>query len=278
MRHVNQEKEKCCGCGICARVCPTKALNMKCDEEGFLYPDINEMLCVGCGRCMTYCPEKEVKSIIPGKNAYAAQAIDKNTLKSSTSGGVAFQIAEYYVSRDDIVFAAVFDERHQVIHKKITSIDQLSEIQGSKYVQSKLNLVLDDIIHSLHDGRQVLFIGTPCQVAAMKKLTGENDNLMTVSLICEGVPSPGLWERYCKEYHVLPQSQVVFRDKEDGWGDRAKFKVTTEKKIQSEPFHKNPFCRFMIQCLSLRPSCYACPFKQGSDIGNVTIGDLWGIK
>ncbi|WP_304251053.1 Coenzyme F420 hydrogenase/dehydrogenase, beta subunit C-terminal domain [Parabacteroides gordonii] len=299
-------KQDCCGCNSCVQCCPKSCITMREDEEGFLYPYVDESTCVNCGLCEKVCPvisqEKERKPI----SVYAAKNKNDEIRKQSSSGGVFTVLAEEIIKEGGVVFGARFDEKWKVVHDYTETIEGLSVFRGSKYVQSRMEDNFKKIQYFLKKGRKVLFSGTPCQIAGLKCfLHKEYDNLLTVDFICHGVPSPGVWREYLSEEiarqcdgkntvlsHPNDKNRDVniesisFRDKRLGW-KKFSFALTLsvsdrhgEKNsvLLSEPLNKNIFMRGFLADLYLRPSCYACPakcFKSGSDI---TIGDFWGIE
>ena len=56
-----KNKEDCCGCTACYAICLMDAIQMVEDEEGFLYPHINQNLCIRCNQCTKVCPIKKAK-------------------------------------------------------------------------------------------------------------------------------------------------------------------------------------------------------------------------
>lgn len=301
-----KEKKDCCGCSACVQRCPKSCISMREDNEGFLYPEVNKEICIDCGLCEKVCPVINQSEERKPMAVYAAKHKDDRIRLASSSGGVFTAIAESVIDEGGVVFGARFDKNWSVIHGYTETKEGLAAFRGSKYVQSRIDESYKDAEAFLKTGRKVLFSGTPCQIAGLKRfLRKEYDNLLTVDFICHGVPSPGVWREYLKEEtarqcgekdtvlsHPKNNSEDVhienisFRDKRLGW-KRYSFALTFStangsgvKKtvLLSEPLNKNIFLRGFLADLYLRPSCYACPakkFKSGSD---VTIGDFWGVQ
>lgn len=301
-----KEKKDCCGCGACVQRCPKSCISMREDKEGFLYPEVNKEMCIDCGLCEKVCPVINQSEERKPMAVYAAKHKDERIRLASSSGGVFTAIAESVIDDGGVVFGAKFDKDWSVIHGYTETKEELAAFRGSKYVQSRIGDSYKDAEALLKTGRKVLFSGTPCQIAGLKRfLRKEYDNLLTVDFICHGVPSPGVWREYLKEEtarqcggknSVLSHPKdnlgdvrienISFRDKRLGWkkysfaltlsvpnGQGAKNTV-----LLSESLDKNIFLRGFLADLYLRPSCHACPakkFKSGSD---VTIGDFWGVQ
>lgn len=196
---IEKNKLKCNGCGACRAVCPSKAITMNADNEGFLYPQVNIRLCLQCGQCEKICPilrkndNEESKDI----TAYAAQTTDNTVLEQSSSGGLFTEIATYVLEQKGVVFGAAFDAHFHVRHMAVEQISELHKLRGSKYVQSEIGDCYTRAEAYLKEGRLVLFTGTPCQIGGLISFIGkEYDNLITQDIICHGVPSPMAWEKY----------------------------------------------------------------------------------
>lgn len=272
----------CCGCSACYNICLKQAISMVFDDEGFLYPVIDEQKCINCNACVSVCPAKNgvVKHEYPVK-VYAAYNNDEIRRMNSSSGGVFPAIAEYVLAHNGVVFGAAFNEDYQVVHTKIDSISELYKLQGSKYVQSILGQVFLLVKIELLAKKMVLFSGTPCQIEGLKKFLGkEYSNLYTVDLICHGVPSPKIWEKYLEEeYGISNITNIRFRNKKHGWGNYD-LTIETKNNIQHEAsdvsIYKESFLRGFLKELYLRSSCHNCSFKGINHVSDITLGDLWG--
>lgn len=199
MIHIT-DKRDCCGCNSCVQRCPKSCIRMREDDEGFLYPEVDESVCIDCGLCEKVCPvihqARENRPIV----VCAAKNKSEEIRYQSSSGGVFTALANEIIREGGVVFGAGFDENWEVKHDCTETVEGLSAFRGSKYVQSRIGDSFKKAEQFLKIGRTVLFSGTPCQIAGLKRfLRKEYDNLLTVDFICHGVPSPGVWREYLKE-------------------------------------------------------------------------------
>lgn len=194
------DKKDCCGCSSCVQRCPKQCITLKEDNEGFLYPIVNKEICISCGLCEKVCPVLSQGEPRKPLKVYAAKNQDEEIRRQSSSGGVFTLLAEQVIREGGVVFGAIFDENWEVKHDFAETIEGLAPFRGSKYVQSRIDDNYKKAERFLNQGRKVLFSGTPCQIAGLKRfLRNEYDNLLTVDFVCHGVPSPGVWRQYLKE-------------------------------------------------------------------------------
>lgn len=261
---------------------------MKEDKYGFNYPVINQKKCINCRLCQKECAynDNDTNKV---KESYAAVNQEKDVLKKSTSGGIFGAIAEEFLANGDCVCGAemIFKNSHATVkHMIIEQKKDLNKLQGSKYVQSNMEDIFKNIKSKLKEGKKVLFSGTPCQVAAIKKCMGNNfkDRLFTIDIICHGVPSLKLFDDYIQQQSTDKKMKIKefrFRDKKFGWGlegiilgENNKGKIIQE---QISPDNSS-YYRFFLDGEIYRDCCYYCPFAQEKRVGDLTIGDYWGVE
>lgn len=284
---IHLEKSDCCGCHACAQVCPKHCITMKPDEEGFLYPQVDETVCIHCNACEKVCPvlqkqlPEETKNAEP--EAYAGINLDEKIRQQSSSGGIFTLLAEQTLHMGGIVFgAAMTKDQHSVHHIAVESAEQLAALRGSKYLQSEIGNTYLQVQKELQKGRKVLFSGTPCQVEGLYAfLHWEDPNLLCVDIICHGVPSPLVWDRYLTEREACagaPVKQAFFRNKQHGWKAYTIKLIFCNDVSYEKVFTGDPFMKAFLQNICLRPSCYACHFKKLSRVSDITLADYWGIQ
>ena len=273
--------KKCTGCFACVQKCPKNCIGIKQDEEGFYYPYINEANCVHCDLCEQACPQLTPIHLNIHLAAYAARAKDAQQLKHSTSGGVFPVFAKYVLQNGGVVFGAAMDEIGRVKHIAVQDLENLHLLQGSKYVQSSTLGAYREAKRFLEEGRLVLFSGTPCQIAGLYGFLGKKyDCLLTMDLVCHGVPSEKLFlqcRHWLENKYGSNLHSWSFRDKErEGWA--LVDKLVFEDKVRYKRGFLNPYTRAFYLGEICRESCYPCTYACENRIGDITCGDYWGIK
>lgn len=280
------EKDKCCGCSACFSACGHQAITMQLDSEGFEYPIIDQEVCVDCGLCQSVCPvlQYENRKYIREKNndtqiGFSARNKNFSQRLVSSSGSIFPPIAEWILDNNGLVVGAAYDNDFNVVHKFVESKDELCALQGSKYLQCKAdNETFKYIRKELKNGRKVLYSGMACQVEGLKSfLRKDYDNLYTIDLICMGIPSYVVWQKYLAAFFGDEKIKSInFKEKSIGW-DTFTFRVDTDKRIFKERGMHNLYLRSMFLSWNMRPSCFQCPFKNAKRISDFTLADAWGV-
>lgn len=276
------DKSQCCGCTACSSICPKKAIIMKQDEEGFMYPIIDTTKCVNCGLCDKVCPVKNAKEDKFEQKAYLVNNKNEEIRKDSTSGGAFTPIAEYVLNKGGVVFGATFDKNYRVIHTYVENKEELSKFRGSKYVQSFLGDSFKQVKEFLNNDRMVCFSGTPCQIEGLKSfLQKDYKKLITVDVMCHAVPSPLVWKKYLNyEKSKLEGNKIekiLFRDKSKYGYKYSTMTIKTDKDEYSRGVETDPYLRAFFGDLSDRPSCYDCKFKKQYHVSDFTIWDCFVV-
>lgn len=275
------EITKCSGCAACQQVCVSGAIVMKENSEGFLFPVINEKTCVNCKKCEVVCPAINPLFKAELSTVYAARAKDEDLVSISSSGGIFGTLASFVLKNGGAVFGAGYDENLKLIHKAAHSEAELLALMGSKYIQSDIMNTFREAKKDVKNGRKVLFAGTPCQCAGLKKFIGEDsDNLILVDFVCHGVPSPVLFKKYL-EYMSREKAikSVRFRDKTENKKTGHQISITyTDDSVYRKAVTEDPYMLAFLENISLRKSCYNCSFKSFTSGSDITIGDFWGLQ
>lgn len=273
-------KQECCGCSSCSNICPVNAIKMFPDEEGFLYPTIDYNICIQCGKCQKVCPSLQVK-YENSKEPYCYAAMADNEIRAkSSSGGMFTVLADYIFEKGGYVAGAAYDENFAVHHILINSPEELDKLRISKYVQSDTQGIYPKVKSKLSEGYYVLFSGCPCQIAGLNAFLGKDyEKLLTVDLVCHGVPSPKAFAKYLKDSFPGKEFQKInFRDKKAfGWSSHMNiyFKDGT---THLEHCNINSYYRAFLSGLSVRPSCSVCKYTTLPRQADISIGDFWGIS
>lgn len=272
MKHYLEicKKEECTGCSACINICPKTCINMIEDSYGHMYPSINKSLCIECNLCRKACPNNTTPLFQLVKHCYASWAIDENDRQTSSSGGVASVLSQTIINNNGVVYGCIADGLN-VHHSRCDNLIDLEKFKGSKYVQSTIGYIYNQIRKDLNSKINVLFIGTPCQVAGLKTfLKKEYSNLYTVDLICHGVPSIKLLKEGIKDLSI---SNLKFRD------GHANFFISYNKGKEKivKPLNTDYYLKSFFRGITYRESCYQCHYASPERVGELSIGDFFDV-
>lgn len=280
------EKEKCTGCFSCYNICPTNAIEMIEDKEGFKYPIVNEKKCIKCGLCIKICPILNKKEDLDRKlrpKVIAAWSKNNNTRLDSTSGGIFSEIANYIYDIGGEVCGAIFNKENMVEHIISNNKKDLEKIRSSKYLQSDINYIFREIKEKLENGKKILICGAPCQIAGLYNFLGkEYDNLYTCDFICRGINSPKIFKGYIKSLENKYNSKVKkikFKNKIHGWHNfSTRIDFENGKKYIGGRYVDSYMVGYLQYNAFMRPACYDCKFKGFPKKADITLADFWGIE
>lgn len=279
--------EKCCGCSACEDVCPNHCIKMILNPNGFFYPSIDDEKCCNCGICKKICPENEILKCAVEPQLYAAYAIDEYNYKAGSSGGIFGLIGKSILSYGGKVYGAAFDESLNLCHIGVKDEKELSRLFKSKYIQSNTSFIFRSVLKDLYTGKPVLFSGTPCQCAALRKyLRKDYDNLLIVDILCHGVPSMDLWQKSLKSYgekHKGIVTDFQFRSKPAVRKTDHYFSLVIKKhngkeqRLVNRPYYEFPFYYHYTQYCGFRETCYDCEYANTARVGDITLADFWKL-
>ena len=271
--------DKCTGCAACVNVCNHQAITMMENNQGFLYPNVNETKCVNCNLCKQVCPVNYPTKPNDYLRVYAALVKDDAERAKSTSGGVFACLAKKVIKAGGYVYGVIVDESLVVRHAEAHSMEELEHQKNSKYVQSDIGLSYQQAKKQLINGEQVLFSGTPCQIAGLRNyLKKDYPNLLTVDILCHGVPSPGLFRKYVKSEEEIAgykMKKILFRSKAVGWKKLFCVRIFENN---AEADWGDTFVPGFLKNYYLRESCYSCEYTTEKRQGDITLGDYWGYQ
>lgn len=274
--------EACTGCMACLNACRQSAIIMQQDMEGFLRPSIDDDKCVNCKQCIRICPANTSDGGTMPIGAYSGWSRDEHTRMRSSSGGAFFEIAKVVLSKNGVVFGCALNDKQQAYHTYVTDVEGLSAFQGSKYVQSYIGDSYSTVKKFLDEQRDVLFSGTPCQVAGLQHfLHKKYERLYTVDIVCHGVPSPMVFEDYKRFLEQKEESEIKnfrFRDKQYSWFFFNTKVVFRKNTAYIGTYYEDPYLRGFLRDLFLRPSCHHCQYTSLYRQSDFTLADWWGYK
>lgn len=274
------QKRNCTGCGLCASLCPTNAISMKEDKEGFIYPVIDLNKCINCNKCRMNCHilknenNEEYKQKI-----YALKNKNINERMSSTSGGAFSILAKKVFEKKGIVYGCEMKE-YKAIHVRVDNYKDLDKIRGSKYIQSETTNIFKQVKEDLNNKKLVLFSGTPCQIGALKEFIGNNERLITVSVVCHGIMNTKLLEKHINSLELENNTTITnwkFRTKEHNDWTKSAVSYKVGETLNTVEFTKDDLMYLYLKNVILRESCYNCKYK-GNNKADFILGDYWGIE
>lgn len=273
--------DNCTGCMACLNVCPKNAISCDENDKGFIVPSINGDLCINCGLCDKTCVlNKEITEGYTIRDTLALVADNKDVLKKSTSGGAFTALSDVILKKHGVIVGAIMDESFSIYHVVTTETSIRDKMRGSKYVQSNVKDLYRKIKKCLESNMHVLFVGTPCQVHALRQfLRRDYDTLYVVDILCHGVPSNRMFKEHVSYVNSVENSMIVdyhFRTKRYGRRNSIQeYKLENSNDFITS-FEAQEYASFFRQSLSIRPSCRTCRYRCTHRFGDLTIGDYWG--
>lgn len=283
---ISTSKNNCCGCTACQHICPTNAISMQEDEEGFSYPFISNDLCIECSKCEKVCSFQNgygTEENFQSPLIYGVKAKSDETRMSSSSGGLFTTISDFILKENGVIYGVAYDKNFNVVHKRATTESERNAFRTSKYVQSDLTDIFKQIKTDLTAEKLVLFSGTPCQCSGLKEFLHHSncslDSLYICDIICHGTPSKRIYKEHLNYLESKYQSKITkvnFRDKRYGIAV-----LTTEfnnDKIYVSSANHDWFYNMFYWRLSVRPSCHHCIYTNYKRCRDITLADFWGIE
>lgn len=283
MENIKVIGDKCTACGACITCCPADAIKMEKNSEGFEYPVIDMKKCIKCGKCITKCHAFEFPKEMMEEEEIFYGRIKNNEeiLNYSSSGGIYYLLANEIINNGGITYGAVLNKDNwEVIHLS-SEESSLKAQMKSKYVQSSTYESFEKVKEDLKRNKKILFCGTPCQVAGLKKLIGENENLITVDFICHGVPSPRILKDKISNMEKRYNSKVkkiYFRSKYGNWSTQKMLIEFENKKVYLMDANNDDYFKLFLNNYTLRKSCYHCQYSNQKHLADITLADYWGVK
>ena len=281
------KKSECCGCFGCLNSCPKNCIQMKDDNEGFWYPEVDYFRCIKCNLCIKNCPALNIhnknEDVLKEVEVIAAYSKDEVLRLDSTSGGIFSEIAKYFIKEKGIVYGAIYNQEHLVEHYRGTTVEDIDKLRQSKYLQSNIGDIYRKVKEDLINKKKVLFVGTPCHIAALNNYLSKNyDNLTTIDFLCRGINSPEAYKQYLKNLekkYFSKIKRVIFKNKTYGW-HRFSTKIIFEngQEYIQDRYTDSYMRGYLEGNLFMRPSCHECRYKSLPRHADITLGDFWGIE
>lgn len=267
------DKKDCLGCCACYNSCPQHCIEMKEDEYGYIYPEIDKNKCTNCGLCHKHCPINNKEHFNTPIDCIAGWS--KIERETSTSGGIAAEITKHCIDEGGVVYGAAIDHNTLMVnHVRVDSMEYVEQLKRSKYVHSYIGKCYSKVKTDLENGRKVVFTGTPCQIAGLKNyLHKEYSNLLAVDIVCHGVPS----RKFLREYMDFVEKndnydEYSFRDNNEYF-----FTLYKSKKVKRKIYYReSEYILGFLYNLTQRENCFTCKYARDKRVSDITIGDFWG--
>lgn len=285
MKNICDREEQCCGCTACNSICPRNAIQMKENEEGFLYPIIDESNCVNCGLCKKVCPiNKDSRQEQYSQKYYAVKHVNVDVVENSSSGGIFTALSDAVLKQGGVIYGVKLDEEYRVIHSRAEEQEKRDEFRGSKYVQSDMGTVMQHMEEDIKAGKYVMFTGSPCQVAGVRSFLEEKrisfEKVLLCDFICHGASSPKVWESYVNYFkgkYSTGLQKYIFRGKREGWHQWYPIIQADNCDFSQEYRKKKSYLLLYQTCFLNRNSCYECKYTSYERVSDITFADFWNI-
>lgn len=276
---IEEIRDQCTGCMACLNNCPRNCISEIVEEEGFYYPRVDHDKCIGCNSCDKVCHVLNPDVMPEFRRSFYGASRDEKVLQASTSGGAFFHLANEVINAGGKVYGAAFDlTERRLIHREASEVG-LQALMKSKYVESDMGDTIRRIQKDVDAGKQVLFCGTPCEAAGVRKSVCDPQGLLlTVDFVCHGVPASKLLQEHLQD--ILGNSRLLeidFRPKDKGWSSK-NIRLRTRTRTRTTPYFIDLFYSgFMSHNAFLRRACYNCAYRTQHH-SDVTIADFWGYR
>ena len=273
----------CTGCAGCSIACPRQAVTMTQNEKGFLFPTISPDKCIQCGICLSSCHLHNNAVCYKPLSLLAAKNKSSEERTVASSGGIFLLLAKHIINQNGVVYGAAFDNHLNVKHIRATTIDDVLRCCQSKYVQSDAVDALQNAIQDIENGKKTMFVGTPCQVSALrlalKNKKIDQDNMLMVDFVCHGTPSPKVFSDYLKMLEEKYKGTIIkffFRDKEQGWRGNGYKAIFSNRDSVINGFYMRGYNKLFP--LATNDACFECRYSKPERMSDITLGDFWGIE
>jgi len=256
--------------------------------DGFSYPSFDMEKCIRCGSCSEVCLNTGGQNIQENRGEsssgnrfeqqfFAFRADDAIRMKSTSGGAFAALAGE--LLPEAIIYAVTMDERHKVLYDALKKPEDISRFAKTCYVEAEAGDAFASVTELLSKDRPVVFVGNPCKVEGLLSfLGGTRPMLTTIDHICNGVPSPGAWEKYIEKLEGEgPVSDYKFRAKERPDSAHCVTYVQNGKQ-HCALFNEDPWSVDYSKGIGLRNACYSCKYARAERVSDLTLGDFWGIE
>ncbi len=278
-----KNKSDCTGCRACEKLCSVNCIKMVEDKEGFIFPEIDEEKCIHCGICRDRCPERKERKANQEFTIYGMKSKEISVSQKSTSAGIAYLLSRQVIKNKGVVVGCAYLEKLIPGQIRVDSIEEIEKLRGSKYVFSDTKDTYQEVKQDLAENREVLYLGTPCQIGGLYAFLGKPSPLLyTVDIVCHGVPSSKLFLNYIDDLENKYKEKIIdyqFRNKDKAeWGEFCAKIVLANGKVNYRKADNDPYYSHFLTGTTYRDCCYECQYASMNRVGDITLGDFWGIE
>lgn len=283
----NNTLHECTSCQMCSAVCPTSAISIIVDNEGFYRPIVDTKKCIDCSLCTSVCYKYDNNILdtepLNDKTIYGAKALDSSVVEETTSGGIADILARKLIDLGYKCIGVYYDTDNAIAYHKIAvNKEETVGYRGSKYIQSYTYTAFKQLVTDYKKDKFAVF-GLPCQIYAIHRFLEKRkcrENHILIDLYCHGTPSLHIWQKYNTEIiQSIKQNnfdKVDFRSKIKGWGNFYVVAVVNGIKVFISNKKKNEFYTLFFSDTALNESCYNCKLRSTLRYTDIRLGDFWG--
>lgn len=270
------DSRECTACRACAYVCPKKCIEFP-EDAGFFAPIVNNKECIHCKRCMGVCPKRNKSAENKPLSTFAAISQSEYLRERCSSGGIAEEIAREHIKKGGIAYGAEMNRDGVVSHVRIDIAEELYKIRGSKYVRSNLSRVFHSIKADLDHGLEVLFIGTPCQIHAIKNVFSYSKRLYTVDLVCHGIVPGSFFREYFSQLEKKQMQKVAHCEFRGRAGYCLALYDENEQIIYKGNLKNDQYFNGFYYGWLMSKNCFSCDYSSSNRVSDITLGDFWGL-
>lgn len=281
--------KNCAGCGACVAACPAKAISLRENKVGFYEAYVTENRCVQCGLCLQICPRTQGKTgtALCASPLFALQSADSETVKRSSSGGLAHELSKAFLKTGGAVVGAVYDlKTHRVRHEIISAPEQLKRLDGTKYLQSDTSNAFSQLLRQAKADAETRFfvVGTPCQIAGLATVAEHfnvRGQLLLAEVFCHGVPSYRVWdetvEKISRKLKTRKWDSLSFRYKKTDWHSYC-LRVEAAGNCYYGKRETELFWQVFFEDVLLNDACWKCQARKERSMADIRLGDYWGKR
>ncbi|MEM2144620.1 MAG: Coenzyme F420 hydrogenase/dehydrogenase, beta subunit C-terminal domain [Candidatus Jordarchaeaceae archaeon] len=288
----------CTGCGTCAGICPTAAIQMCVDTNMGLYlPKVDKEKCADCGICVKCCPGhtvdlQKLNSYLFGKqpkdsllgnylSSFIGHSNDILVCSASSSGGTVTQLLIFALDKGLIDGALVTRmKKNSPLEPEpfiARSKEEIISASKSKYCPVPLNMSLKEIIN----GKGVYaVVGLPCHIHGIRlaeaTISGLKEKIVLhIGLMCSHTVNFCGTEFLLRKFGLIPKDVNLIAYRGHGWPGSMSIHLKNGRSLQRQFIRDWNAYWNVFSCFFFTPlRCMMCP-DQSNEFSDISVGDAW---